>query len=242
VGAIKITVPDRVISDGLAREVLRGLGDPVADSRRRKPLKDTAIDYLKACRVRAVILDNLQDLPLRRGSRGVDQVAVQLRDFIDESQSLWIMFGTELALKVLHAEAQLVKRVPWVSRMPYFSPRSEASRRDFGRLVVALDKWIPTTGASCLSDKAHLSRFMIASNGVIDRLIRLAEAATDRCREEGREEVSLTDFENAYDDLFGGLASANPFADSVLDIRPRSRPDEPYYALRNANLEAAQKS
>lgn len=230
---LKLDVPDPCTPFEFAIAILEGLGDPRPRGRRNKAetIKAAAL-LLRSCEVRLIVIDNTQDIPARRAARGIELVGARLREFIDGSNALWIFLGTDDALKVVNSDPQLVRRICYRGRIPYFGIDSERNRKAFRFLLKKVDQWLPLAAPSCLLDPKVAGLVHIATEGIFDRLVKLVQRGWIEAVLEEREIMIQSDLEKAFVFLYGPTAeSINPFSDQFLPRRLRE-PGEPFEVLR----------
>lgn len=230
---LKLDVPDPCTPFEFAVAILEGLGDPRPRGRRNKA--DTikaAASLLLRCEVRLVVIDNTQDIPARRAARGIELVGARIREFIDGSSALWVFLGTDDALKVVNSDPQLVRRICYRGRIPYFGIEDSQSQKAFRVLLKRVDQWLPLAEPSCLNDPKVAGLVHIATEGIFDRLVKLVQRGWIESVLDGREVMAVRDLEKAFVYLFGPTAEAiNPFAEQFLVRRLRD-PGEPFEVLR----------
>lgn len=232
---LRLNVPDPCTPFEFAVAILEGLGDPRPRGRRNKAdtIKAAAI-LLHRCKVRLVVIDNTQDIPARRAARGIELVGARLREFIDESNALWVFLGTDDALKVVNSDPQLVRRICYRGHIPYFDIASEQSQRAFRVLLSKVDQWLPLAEQSCLHEPKIAGLVHIATEGIFDRLVKLVHRGWIEAVLASRETMIITDLEKAFVFLYGPAAEAiNPFGKDFLLRRLRD-PGEPFEVLRGS--------
>lgn len=230
---LKLDVPDPCTPLEFAVGILEGLGDFRPRGRRNKA--DTikaATMLLRSCEVRLVVIDNTQDIPARRAARGIELVGARLREFIDGSNALWIFLGTDDALKVVNSDPQLVRRICYRGRIPYFGIEDAQSQKAFRILLKKVDQWLPLAEPSCLVDPRVAGLVHIATEGIFDRLVKLVHRGWIEAVVAGREVMAQGDLEKAFVYVFGPTVERiNPFAEQFL-VRRLREPGEPFEVLR----------
>lgn len=217
---IQFAVPDPCTPFEFSISILKALGDP--DPRGRKHRADTieaAERFLQECEVRLVLLDNFQDIPARRGKRGIELVGARLRELIDHSSALWVFLGTSEALNVVNSDAQLVKRISYRARLRYFSIVGDDAKT-FVMLLRSLDKWVPLSQASCLVEPGTAALMYLATEGVFERIVQLVDSGWFIAVQAGRETMCLKDLEDAYAYVHGPqIDTVNPFHPDFIKRR-----------------------
>lgn len=230
-----LAVPDPCTPYEFAVAILEGLGDPKPRGRRGKA--DTikaASGLLQSCQVRLVLIDNTQDIPARRASRGIELVGARLREFMDYSSALWVFLGTEDALKVVNSDPQLIRRICYRGRIPYFGIDDPKAQRSFRVLLKKIEQWVPLAESSCLIDPKAAGLCHIATEGVFDRLVKLVHRGWIESVLDCRESMTLADLHKAFTHLYGPEAETiNPFAEGFVMRRLRGA-GEPFEVLRGS--------
>jgi hypothetical protein len=228
---LALPVPDPATPSQLCIDILRALGDPRPERRKRSELCAFAKKMLRSCEVRIVLVDNFQDVPERRAKRGIELLSSKYRELMDASAALWFFTGTQRALQVRDADDQLIKRIPFFRHLPYLDLDTKRGRSDFKSMLITLDEWLPMTEPSFLTKKECAGPLWFATDGILDRIIRLVDRAWRVALAAGREILVRADLHKAFERLFGNHIE-NPF-DGTFRRRRLNREGEPYHKLHN---------
>ncbi len=232
VPALLLSVPDRCTPRAICISILKELGDPDPEHRPRLDLVGQTAGMLKACEVRMIIIDNVQDIPAKRGERGIEQVSNRLRELIDQTSCLWLMLGTDAARSVVDNESQLIKRLPYRAHINYFDIQTEREKRIFLQLLLRIDAWLPLTESNEQLLRQLAGRLYIATEGILDRLRQLLDLACDEARRKAREHLVQENCATAFARLYGPDVE-NPFAEGFV-IRQLRGKDEPFERLNGS--------
>lgn len=236
---IAIKIPEICTTHEVNVAILTALSAIGAQSKNKTEVQRIAKNALIACEVRLVLIDDFQDVPLRRGERGIDRIGTHIRDLMDTSRAVWVFLGTEESNRVRNSKNQLIKRIPYLHRLTYFDIDTKPAAVRFSRLLELLDAWLPLAEPSCFALKEFRALMFIASGGVFDRLIRLLDAAIEITVLNERESITREDLAKAFSKLFGSsCASANPFEASFVP-RKLNQTGEPYEVLGVEVFDAA---
>lgn len=231
--SIQFAIPDPCTPYELSVTILRSLGEE--QPRARKNRADTisaAEKLIKDCEVKLVLLDNVQDIPERRGTRGVEMVGARLRNLIDASGALWVFLGTMDANKVINSDEQLIRRVPYRTKLDYFDIKNDDQKSIFIRLLMEIDKWLPLTSESCLHESSQIGTIYAATEGIFNKLIQLVDRAWFEAFQEAREEMQNQDLEKAFRYVNACTNDdQNPFSEKFV-IRNLRGVNEPFEKLR----------
>ncbi len=228
---ISIKVPETCTPHEFNVAILEALHALGADSKKKAEVLRRTKKALMECEIRLILVDDFQDVPLRRGERGIDRIGAHIRDLMDASRAVWMFLGTEESSMVRNSKNQLIKRIPYVHRLPYFDIDSKPTAVRFSRVLELLDAWLPLAEPSCFFQKEFRGLMYIASGGVFDRLIRLLDVTIDFTVLDGRESITRDDLAKGFSKLYGSsLASSNPF-DAAFAPRKLNRAGEPFEVL-----------
>lgn len=234
---IVVKIPEPCTPIEVSYAVLEALGD--VDPKGRKKKKDThaaAEMFLRTCDVRLILIDNVQDIPSRRGPRGIELVSTRLRELIDSSYAVWVLLGTQAARKVINSDPQIVKRVGYRASLDYFSLGTKAEIKVFTRVLEKIDEHLPLSEPSCLIERKNRSRLFLACDGIFDRLIKLVDRGWYLAYRDNREVMTLQDLERAFPYVNGPChPTGNPFSD-VFVARQLHGEDEPFEILGGADV------
>lgn len=226
---VKLKIPRVCNQKQLMVEFLEAIGDPFPDQGSYTQLKKRVIRLFNECRVRLVLVDDLQDVPARRSTKGIEEIASCFRDLIDETSAVFLLCGTEKARIVIDGEVQLRRRTPCRLYLRYFGFEEQARKQDFKRLMVELDEWMPLAEPSCITESIVIERMFFASNGILQYLVELMDLAWPIAVKAERESVCIEDLAIAFQKLWGDVsAEINPF---VITNRPHKLigEGEPFY-------------
>ena len=224
-------VPPRPSSSTMSSALLHALGDPRWKNGGSDELENRCKTLLKKCRTRLVLIDNTHDIPERRRKPGVREVGNWMRSLVDDVPALLVCLGSEEARGVIEANSQARRRGPGFRRIDYFtaSPDDKVGSGRLLRLLYEIDKKLPLAEMCGLSEPLLATRISIATNGVIDLIVKLLMAAIKICVKDRREKLSLNDLARAFSEIWkDGAPSANPFNPDVIP-KPLIEPGEPFH-------------
>lgn len=228
VPALKLEIPEGCTPRGFCIAILEALGDPMAKKRKSNFTRATST-LLRECEVKVIIIDNLQDIPSRRGERGIEQVGVRLRELIDQTQCLWLLLGTRTATDVVDSESQLIKRVAYRKHLRYFTLGTNDKAKRFRQLLNRMDEWLPLAKLNTDVLARLAGKIFLATEGVLDRLEKLLDGACTAAVSEGREHLTEADFIKSSRDLYSSDVP-NPFEPNFV-VRRLNGMDEPFEIL-----------
>jgi energy-coupling factor transporter ATP-binding protein EcfA2 len=229
--ALKVTVPSPCTPTEWCYAILKALGDPNPRKRDKSTLTENTALLVAACEVRAIIVDNFQDIPSARRRRGIEQVGVRIRELIDATRCVWVLLGTNAAREVINAESQLIKRVRYSAVLNYFQLKSADHMKRFRKLLTKLDEWLPLAerNGELLGQMSGL--IFIATDGILDSLCKLLDRASYEAVVDQREHLQQQDLLRAFRITFGP-GQPNPFTGDFEPRRLDGR-NEPYEKLNS---------
>ncbi len=226
---VKFKIPKVCNQKQLMVEILRAMQDLIPDKGNYTELKIRVVKLFSECKVRLVLVDDLQDVPALRKNKGIQEIASCFRDLIDQTSAVFLMCGTEAAQVVIDGEVQLRRRVPCRLFLRYFDIKEDAQKPDFVRLMHELEKRIPLAEKSCITDPAVMERMFLATNGMLQYLIELIDLSWPIAKKADREHIVAEDLALAFGKLWGDVSyTSNPF-DMTKKPRELTKEGEPFY-------------
>lgn len=237
VTVVGFSVPSPCTPNSFAKTVLAVLDGPRRDSRDTRTPIEWAILQMQKAGTLLVIVDNTQDIPERRGEKGIAVVGNILRDFADKF--VLVLLGTEQAEIVVKSNKQLARRVSGMLPLCSYDITIPAGLSMFLRIINEFERALPLCNQSGIATSRLGKALAFASDGrpgfVHDHLsLAMKYAVNDR-----RESINGGDLRRAYAYLF--LDSANiidPFEDGFKEWRRLDRPGEPHHDERVRAREA----
>jgi Cdc6-like AAA superfamily ATPase len=224
---VTVKIPDTCTRKQVMVEILDGLGADTKGS--FHDLMKRAITLFRACSVRLVLIDDLQDIPARRSLRGVHDIAICIRDLIDNTNALFVLCGNKDALVVLDSDLQLRKRIPFRLSLHYFNLNKEIHKKEFVKLLDEMEKWLPLCEKSCITDSIVMEQIYLASGGIFQYIIKILDHAWPIALENKREHIISLDLKNAFELIFGEISNeVNPFSTSGV-LRLLNQKGEPFH-------------
>lgn len=226
---IHFAVPSAPTQKAMGAELIRALEQPKATSGSAQELFSRGIKCLNFANTEIIMIDDVQDIPERRRSGGIMQVGNWLRDLIDESKCLVVLFGTPAARQITDANAQLRRRVRKQMTIRYFDINTELTVKTFKRFLHELDKRLPLVEMSRMEEPEFMRRIYWATSGIADYIFELMSEAVGIAVACGRERIQQEDLEKAFGLVFqDGGAGVNPFSIGGPE-RLLNQPNEPFY-------------
>lgn len=211
---IAFTVPTMPSPKTMGAAFLRAMNDVLWDRGTAGQKLDRINSLLVPAKTQLVLIDNFQDIPTRRKSRGVLNVATWVRDICDINfGGVVVALGTAEAAQVRDANEQVQRRIKARLTLPVFSGETEEEIREFARLLRGLDKNLPLAEESSIYLGNLPRRIHFATRGNFDYLIKLLKKAIELAVKAGLERITIQTLHDAFDEEHQDYAcSENPFS------------------------------
>ncbi|WP_343583408.1 TniB family NTP-binding protein [Herbaspirillum sp.] len=210
--------------------LLRAIGDPIPKRGDAQEMFERAIHLIRAINTRTIFIDNIHDVPDRRGTSVVMGIGNWIRDLIEQSRSLVVLLGTPAAKEIISVNSQVLRRVETRS-IRMFEVRTTGGRKLFHMLMGKLDQMLPMAELSGLGEPTLADAICHATYGILDYIIALMIGAMFAARERNSECISREDLANAFEGRHGYESyKFNPF----IDGGPKRSLDqfgEPFYCF-----------
>lgn len=218
---IAFTVPTMPSPKTMGAAFLKAMDDVLWDRGTAGKKLDRITNLLIPAKARLVLIDNFQDIPTRRKSRGVLNVATWVRDVCDINfGGIVIALGTAEAAQVRDANEQVQRRIKARLSLPVFSGETSEEIREFAKLLRGLDKNLPLAEESGIFLGDMPKRIHCATRGNFDYLIKLLKQAIEIAISEGRERLTMQILHDAFEEEHQDYAcSENPFEPDFLWTR-----------------------
>ena len=218
----------------MPKELLRNMGDAAWNMGNALTSMDRVTGLLQRAQTKIIAIDNVQDVPERRGKKGVLLVGNWIRDLWDQAGCLILLFGTNEAQEVVDANPQLRGRVSARMYVEYFEFTTKSGQAIFREFLKKLDAALPIAEMCDLSQWAE--QIHMGTNGIQGHIFGLIAEAIPICTENGRETLTLEDLARAFDLYFqGAVGKVNPFRTTV-PFRALDREGEPFHNWNSGHL------
>jgi energy-coupling factor transporter ATP-binding protein EcfA2 len=138
---VAFTIPTMPSPKTMGSAFLKGMNDLLWGTGTAGGKLDRIRSLLVPVQTRLVLIDNFQDIPMRRKSRGVLNVATWVRDLCDINfGGLVIVLGTAEAAQVRDANEQVQRRIKARLTLPAFSAKTHEELFEFAKLLKQLEK------------------------------------------------------------------------------------------------------
>jgi hypothetical protein len=213
---VYMRVPSVPTEKSMGNALLEAMGHPDRGGT-ATVLRSRAVQLMRSCRVRRLIIDDFQDIPATR-IKGVQRMGDWLRAIIDATPCVVIAMGTPAALVVRDSNEQLQRRMQAIHQLlPFLATGTDkASYRDsvrrWSKLMATIDARLPLAEASLLSSPSLAPRLLQGTNARFGHLSALLMQGIRCAVEAGSERIELAHLHTAFRRTFGSAADrGNPF-------------------------------
>jgi Cdc6-like AAA superfamily ATPase len=215
---VSFTVPTMPSPKTMGAAFLKGMGDVLWNTGTAGGKLDRIRSLLGQVQTKLVLIDNFQDIPTRRKTRGVLNVATWLRDLCDVNfGGLVIVLGTAEAAQVRDANEQVQRRIKARLTLPVFSAETKEELLEFARLLRGIEKNLPLAEESEIYRGDQPRRIHFATRGNFDYLTKLLKRSIKIASERSQECLTVEILHDAFQEEHQDYAVAeNPFSSDFL--------------------------
>lgn len=229
VPVVSFDIPTNPNARSMGRAILLSMGDAAMDRANASAVLDRIIHLLPQIETKIIFIDNLQDVPEKRGSKGILEIGGWIRRLVDEGKRLVVLLGTPAAIEIVAANSQLRRRTAKQLQMDYFHFDKPSEKKRFLRFLQEVDQVLPLAESSALATDGWAEAIYYATNGIQDYIFQLLIEAVGVAVSSKREALELTDFERAFQIVFQDASgSINPFTPNT-PRRPLDQVGEPFH-------------
>lgn len=231
---LQLELPSQPTIKNVAERILIELGDPFPEKGSAEGKTARIIKLFRECGVELVFLDEFQHFIDHAGKKIEYRVADWLKHLINSTKVPFVLMGLPRCEKILEINEQLRRRfTPRVELMP-FDFLNKNARINFASLLKSLEKNLPFSGASVLTDKNIVRLMYYATYGLIDYVMKLISEAIFIALKEGRKSICQRTLEHAFRKAIWTKApdDKNPFH-SDFKSRILNQAGEPFYGYRH---------
>jgi hypothetical protein len=182
----------------VASKLLEAIGDPCSEKGTTVLITKRLRNYIKACCVELIILDEFQHLSGTEAK--LYQAADWLKALIEDTNVPMVVIGLPESVDVLHTNSQLGRRFSHRCDLSPFSWQKREDRKNFARLLKSIDSELPFIETSNLVVRNMISRIYYASDGVIGDVIKLIFNAAQNAVEQNSPNLKIEFLAKAFED------------------------------------------
>lgn len=212
---------------GMAEALLSSAGDPCPPGSARV-LTARIIDLLPKIGTRLILIDNVQDVPEKRGSQGMLEIGGWIRRLVDDSKVMIVLLGT-FALPTLYKKNGQAKRrsITELHINPFYYD-DDSSKSNFSKFLNLIDERLPLAEKSDISSGDLAERIFHASYGIPDFIFKLLNEAVSVAVAAKREKIIRSDLAKAFILVYQDKGQDfNPFI--AAESRPMDQEGEPFF-------------
>ncbi|WP_410511759.1 TniB family NTP-binding protein [Paenibacillus sp. BR2-3] len=216
-----LKVPPRARSPKvLASKILRIMGDPLFDKGTEENMTNRIQHFVKACDIQMIILDEFHHLIDRDTDHVLATASDWLKTFIDEVNIPVVLCGLPVSERIFEHNEQLDGRYPNRVVLPPFSFSSKEQIIEFRKFLVSIDKLLPFSNLSHISDPEIAAKIYYFSSGIPRYIMRLLKQATKYALKKGDDQISEIDLRDAFDRITRSTRpyAINPFEQNRFDL------------------------
>lgn len=229
VPVLYVAIPASCSIKKLAGEMLRALGSPYWNRGGEPERTHQLLTLLSACKVRLVILDEVNHLVERGSSKTHYAVGDWIKQISDQSRVSFVLSGTPMANQLLVTNEQLRGRFSEVARLAPLSLGSVPEANVFGAVLRAYQKCFSEVDCVQLSSPSVCRSIAYATGGRLRSIRKLLVRALEIGLQPSRQRVDLDVLAKAFEAVIYTHApkGKNPFLPD-FDGLPLNKPGEPY--------------
>lgn len=227
--ALVASIPVPLTTRNMVTALLVALGDPLADRGTTFSKTIRLFKQLKECEVEIIILDEFHHIIDKDSDKVLHIVSDWLKQLINEVRIPLIFVGLPHSIKILKANNQLERRFSLRGELINFNwkskPKKESAREEqaestnnhkfdadnYRIFIKILDESLPLLETSRLAAKSISYRLWKATEGNVNRTMKLVRYAAKLAIENKEERVTLPLLEIAYEKIFPYDEIQNPF-------------------------------
>lgn len=222
-------VPPSCSIRDLAQCLLQALGSPFWDKGDKGQLTDQLVTLIKNCRVRLVILDEVNHLVERGGEKTHHNIADWIKTLSERVNIPFVLSGIPRSERLLHTNDQLRGRFREVISIERLSFRDAQSRRLVKRALLAFETLLGSLPRIPLSEEKMAQSIVYATDGRLREIRRLLVRAVELAFAKAEPKLTETELSNAFTSVIfrNAPGARNPFSKD-FDGVPLTKADEPF--------------
>jgi len=234
VPVLYVSVPANGNASALASAMLLELGSPFWDRGKIKDLTQQLHCLLKQCKVKVILLDEVNHLVDKGGIKTHHYTADWLKVLLDESQIPVVMAGIPRAIRLLKANDQLRSRFREIVYIKPFSMATPLESSKFIEALVTFTKMMAGVEIVNLSKGDLPQKMLFATNGNLRDIRRLLVRAVELALNNGSLKIKISTLEEAFRQVIyaGAPNERNPFCENFTKT-PLIKSDEPFSPREN---------
>lgn len=215
------SIPSSATVKGLASRLLEDLGDPLYDKGTSQNLTSRLCRLIKGCKVELIILDEFQHLINGDSDKVLKSTADWLKDILNRTKVPIVLMGMPSALRILTANAQLMRRFATKFELKAFSWTPMEERDNFLKFLMMLEQATDMPKPSKLYSEDMAFRVFCATKGIVSNLKKLISKAAEITYKKGLECITMEVLALAYDEelALSDPTIQNPFLSAYESLK-----------------------
>lgn len=219
-----VSIPSPTTTKSLPTKILKDMGDTFWSKGSTIVQTLRMCDLLKDLQTEVVILDEFQGFIDGKTDHAVLEVSNWLKDVINETRKSFVLAGLPYCDIVLEANDQLERRFPVRETLHPLSWKKGKDRETFKKFLTQVDDRLPFNHRSNLADEDVAHRIYVATNGVIDFVMKIVRRAAELAIDKDEEKIHIGLLARAYRERISAIVPGrrNPFtvSEDDLEIKP----------------------
>lgn len=222
-------VPPQGNIDSLASAMLQALGSPFWDKGKPKQLVYQLKCLITKCKVRMIILDEMNHLVDKRGIKTHHHIADWIKELSDEMGVPFVLAGIPRAERLLHTNDQMRSRAREVIIIQQFSVESDAAVKEFQSVLKSFATLMDGLPTIDLSHKTMARRMAFATDGRLRDIRSLLVRAVQLAFDQPSAQITMPILANAFRQVIysNGPDDRNPFCENFKEL-PLTGLGEPF--------------
>lgn len=235
---LSVQTPSSPTVKNLAEAILRALGDPASSRGTSESKTERIYKFFSACHVELLLIDEFHHFLEGSRARRSGHVTDWLKNLINVTNVGVVLAGLPSCEEALHSNQQLARRFSARLRLEPFGYETEESQLEFRGVLAGFQNELPIRTVDLHEDKTA-RRLFVATNGIIDYVIKLLEEACDIARVTGATSLDQRIFALAFQEAVWADSppELNPFSSPQV-LRPLTQPGEPFANAQQVKVRA----
>lgn len=217
---LRVSVNAKPTIKGLAEEILRALGDPLAHKGTENEKTERIITLMRGTRTYVLLLDEFQHFSDQGGRHIQHHVADWLKVLVDEMRIGLVVSGITRTLNIIQKNEQLARRFYAPIIMKPFDWNIDEERYEFIAFLSELKPLVKPFVFPNLSYEEVAFRMHKASNGYIGHLMKIIQSSIMNAICTNTKTITMKDLNVAFtESIWGEIVTCNnPFTGSIESI------------------------
>jgi len=214
-------IPIPTTAKNMVTALLLALGDPLADKGTTYSKTLRLFRLLRECETGIIIIDEFHHIIDKDSKKILYTVSDWLKQLITKTELPLILVGLPHSVKILEANSQLKRRFAmrdelinfiWITKSKNSgSTDKNVTGHDYRAFLKTLDEVLPLAEDSHLAGKSIAYRMWKATNGNVNRTMKLVHYATKLALKSNIEKITVRELNMAFEKLFSEDSAQNPF-------------------------------